>query len=199
MSNDERYLAHKQQLDEIKQENERLLGRNTLAIAGGAFALSVTLIKDLYPDSLYWSRFFLVSSWVAFGACAFLQIYSDLVSSRAVELELQKSEDYFVNGDESARERSKPHDEKVKFINKWTPWLLALGFCCMITFTAANVLTEKKEGIEMQETQNLSSQSDSQRGVTMPKIPNKQSEKSVDKSESGKQPGKQESNRTKDK
>ncbi len=54
------YLYFRKKLDSIKEENERILGRNTLVVAGGAFTLSVTLLKDLYPHPLPWSRYFLV-------------------------------------------------------------------------------------------------------------------------------------------
>ena len=97
------YLAHKQQLDQIKQENERTLARNTLIIAGGAFTLSVTLLKDLYPNPLPWSKWVLILSWAVFGLCAFLQIYADHLSSKAVEVELDKLEDYFQNDIPEAR------------------------------------------------------------------------------------------------
>jgi len=82
------YLSKK--LDAIKEENERVLARNTLLIAGGAFTLSATLLKDLYNNPLPWSRWVLIASWVVFGACAFLQIYSDHLSSLAVDVQRKK-------------------------------------------------------------------------------------------------------------
>ena len=66
------YLKNlREKLDDIKVENERILGRNTLVIAGGAFTLSVTLIKEIYPSPLTWSKWVLIASWAIFGLCAF--------------------------------------------------------------------------------------------------------------------------------
>ena len=97
------YLINK--LDDIKIENERVLGRNTLIIAGGAFTLSTTLLKEIYSNPMLWTKWFLISSWVVFGFCAFLQIYSDHLSSLAVDIQRKNVDDYYRYNDEEARNK----------------------------------------------------------------------------------------------
>lgn len=184
--NYEDYLQDlRKKLDEIKIENERILGRNTLAIAGGAFALSVTLIKEIYPNPLPWSKWILIASWALFGLCAFLQIYSDHLSSKAVDIHRQKLDDYYLQHQEDALKRPNKYDTWVKSINGVTHWLLFLGFFCMIVFSAANFLNpqggknmgcQKKSSSETASKGIQSENSNSggaKKGVTMPPIPQK--------------------------
>lgn len=134
------YLYLRKKLDSIKEENERILGRNTLVVAGGAFTLSVTLLKDLYPNPLLWTRYFLVFSWIIFGLCAFLQIYSDHLSSKAVDIQRKNLDDYYLKDMEDAISRPNQFDQWVRRINEITHFFLVIGFISMIVFCSANFL-----------------------------------------------------------
>ena len=54
----EKYLYFRKKLDSIKEENERILGRNTLVVVGGAFTLSVTLFSGFFMDRFLLSQLF---------------------------------------------------------------------------------------------------------------------------------------------
>ena len=171
------YLVNK--LDDIKIENERVLGRNTLIISGGAFTLSVTLLKEIYTNPLPWTKWFLILSWVVFGICAFLQIYSNHLSSLAVDVQRKNMDDYYRNNIEEARNRPNKYDQWVRRINGCIPWILCVGFLFMIVFCTTNFLNAEASNMKKPTPDHTvkkeNPESDlAKRGVTMPPIPPKQ-------------------------
>lgn len=136
---------------------------------------SAALLKDLYQNPVSWTNWVLIGSWVLLGFCAFAQIYSDHLSSRAVDVQRKILDDYFAEGDDDAINRKNPYDLWVKGINAVTPWVLFLGLGFMILFGTVNFL--EKQGADMNKKQipaagKTTQEKDkiSKKGVTMPPI-----------------------------
>jgi len=166
-------------LNDIKIENERLLARNTLIISGGAFTLSVTLLKEVYTNPLPWTKAFLIASWVLFGLCAFLQFYSDHLSSLAIDIQRKNYTDCYPENLDQLEKLPNKYTVWVRFINLITPWIICLGFMSMIIFSACNFINIKGDHVKEQTTNQTQKEAvktqkivqtpkDKKRGVTPP-------------------------------
>lgn len=133
------YKEYMDQLTAIKIENERLLARNTLVISGGAFTLSITLLKDLYTNPLPWTKWVLIGAWILFGLCAFLQFYADYLSGLAVDVQRENFKQHYLDRESFAKCPNR-YNQWVGMMNAATPWIICMGFFCMITFSAANFI-----------------------------------------------------------
>jgi hypothetical protein len=168
MNDRERYLEHKKTLDEFKERSERQLGKNTLVASSGAFAFSLTLLKDFYLNPIDWTRYVLVSSWVVLGVCAFLTYYSDLLSAKAAKRELDGTDELLEDESKSPNSWSNPYSCWVDVINRIVPWLLAVGLVCMLTFACVNFLNK---GTVMSDNSKKTQQSEALRSAVPPKAP----------------------------
>ena len=173
------YRAYVEKLDGIKIENERLLARNTLIISGGALTFSATLLKDLYPDPLFWTKGFLVASWILFALCAFLQFYADHLSGLSMETQRKNYDACYPHRLDEFESLPNRYNTWVRLINAVTPWILCLGFLSMIVFISYNFLHTKgapmKEPTAGQTTQDAppkpKPEKPVKRGVTTPVPP----------------------------
>ncbi len=175
--NHKAYLEFKGRLDDIKEKNERTLGKQILLISGGAFTISLTILKDIYPTPLQWSRWLLILSWIFFGLAAFIQLFSMHFSSLAVEIQQKNLEDYYKKNEESAREKPNKYNIWVRRFNAFIHWIIVLGFICVIIFASANFIQEKEEPMKKKEPVKIeknTQKAGEKKGVTMPKIPVKQ-------------------------
>ncbi|HCY87868.1 MAG TPA: hypothetical protein DHV36_22220 [Desulfobacteraceae bacterium] len=177
------YKEYADQLTAIKIENERLLARNTLVISGGAFTLSIALLKDLYTSPIPWTKWVLIGSWVLFGLCAFLQFYADYLSGLAVDVQRQNFDQHYPDL-ERFGQCSNKYNGWVGMINAMTPWIICLGFLCMITFSAANFVYSKGATMSKQSQTTETKKPNPQpveKGVTMPSSSSKPSKPVRDK------------------
>ena len=188
MTNDEQQIEPKDRhadyrhyidkLDDIKIENQRLLGRNTLIISGGAFTLSVTLLKEVYTNPLAWTKGWLIASWILFGLCAFLQFLSDYLSSLSIDVQKKNYEDSYPDKLEEFDALPNNYTTWVRFINFITPWLICIGFISMVVFSSFNFLYSKGDQMKNPTTNQSVQDSgkplpDVKKGVTPPSPPKK--------------------------
>ena len=141
--NDEDYgnfLDYRRQLDSVKSEQIRSFDKHILAVASGAFGISLFLVKDSSTAGRDCMGV-LYSSWVALLVCIVLTIFSFLYSAhsstRAIE---ELDEAYENNGD---WRKSNPKVERrsgvVSCLNKLSFSFFVAGIACLAMFALSNI------------------------------------------------------------
>jgi hypothetical protein len=141
--------ADKAQLEDIEKERRRIYDnyvdevkkrqlsssenydKAILTYSSGGLALSLAFMKDfvkgkaaVFPETLY-------ASWVLFALAIILTVLSFLLSYFVQEKSIKDAEDYYLNGDESARNRGSNLDCWIRVSNV----LCGLFFICAIGVT----------------------------------------------------------------
>ncbi len=80
--------------------------RSILSVSTAFLGFSLLFLKDFVPANLAQWLWLLYGSWVMFTCAVLTIIISFLVSQSAINVQLEKAEDYYLRGNEAALERS---------------------------------------------------------------------------------------------
>jgi len=130
----EKLIAYRRTRDDLlarQMKNSESYDRAILSLSSGALALSLSFIKDIVPIGHGHAYALLVVSWVLFGASILLILGSYPTSQWGVNLQLEFAEKYYLDNDESYRNRD----------NCWGHATLILGLLAGASFVAAFICT----------------------------------------------------------
>jgi hypothetical protein len=126
------YLEERKSLIDAEREQSRLFDKAILTLAGGAFGLSMTFIKEIIsdqkPNQIYW----LVLAWAFFCASMLSTLISFLTSQEACSKQrISLDVDYF--GDRTEQ------DGKIDRSNTAAICTKCLNVLSMLTFIAGTI------------------------------------------------------------
>lgn len=129
----------KRQLSNAEGYDKAILSLSTVFL-GFSFAF----LKDVVPAHLATGLYLLYVSWVMLTAAVVTTVISFWVSQHAINVQLQKAEDYYLRNDKSAFERSR-FAKITDCINLLAGVLFILG----VLLTTAFVITNFERGSNM--------------------------------------------------
>lgn len=120
----ELYSDHRKQAWDDIQSSTDSFDRSLLTLSGGALGASLAFIKDIVPLKEAVFLRFLYASWVSFGACILLTVFSFRLSIKAQEKHLEYLPKYYEEG---CREYAKKKSGYSKTLTVFT-WLASALF-----------------------------------------------------------------------
>lgn len=146
------YLEERKSLTDAKLAGSLLLDKAILALAGGAFGLSLTFIRPILPDIRPGTLAMLMYAWIGFGVSLLSTLISVLTSQSACARQVEILEAELLDDNHG--------DKKCDLINRpanWTGWLnklsigtFIIGAALLAIFVSVN-LFPKKEGTMSEE------------------------------------------------
>lgn len=135
----------KRQLSNAENYDKAILSLST-AILGFSFAF----LKDFVPAHLAERLWLLYASWVMLTGAVITTVVSFWVSQRAINVQLEKAEDYYLRNDEAALEKSRIA-KVTDWLNIATGVLFILGVLLTTVFVIANfergsIMSNDKKG-----------------------------------------------------
>lgn len=104
-----------------------------LTLASGAFVVSITFIKDIIPNIIPHTKYFLLFSWIAFGISIGVTLSSFLTSQHCCLKKIEK-----LNCSNENTIVILPEDKWTEILN-WTSFIFfIIGIICIITFAGLN-------------------------------------------------------------
>ncbi|MCX6000202.1 MAG: hypothetical protein NTU41_11635 [Chloroflexi bacterium] len=135
------YIGERASLVNAELEQSRQFDKYVLAMAGGAFGLSLAFIRDVVPAFKAGTVLFLVASWSTFG----VSILSTLISLLASQSALRRQREILdsqLGGEEQTEAR--PDRNRMAVLTNTLNWFAALflvaGVGLLTAFTALNLL-----------------------------------------------------------
>jgi hypothetical protein len=125
------YLEERKSLVEAEGEQSQLFDKAILTLAGGAFGLSLTFIKEIISNHKPIQISWLILAWIFFIVSMLSTLISFLTSQCACSKQREILETtYFDNHDNK--------DGKIEIVNpaaKWTKWLNIFSILTFVTGT----------------------------------------------------------------
>lgn len=123
------YEKYKEELLKRQLSNSEAYDKAILSLSSAGLALSVTVVKDLFPSPLEYSRWLIITSWILFCITISGVIFAFWVGSKAIDEQLKIAEEYYLNRNEHAFNRR----------NAWATVNRALNAAAGITFGFATL------------------------------------------------------------
>lgn len=108
-----------------------------LTLSGGGLAISITLVKELFPSDKLIVSWLLMMAWALFCASIILTVISFLVSQKALNVQLENFDKYTA-GDESYLNKNNPYSTATVWFNRVSGTFFILAVIAVTTFSAIN-------------------------------------------------------------
>jgi preprotein translocase subunit SecG len=125
---------YKRQLSNTENYDKAIL---TLSSAG--LAISLTFIKDIVPLEKADFLFLIKFGWVCFLISIVVSIIAYLMSNKAIDVEMDKAEKYYVNGDESAFSKKNHFSTINNILNRFTGLSFVVAIIAIVMFVILNL------------------------------------------------------------
>jgi hypothetical protein len=133
------YLEERKLLVDASREGARSFDKTILALASGAFGISLTFIRQIVPNIKSGTIFMLICSWVCFCICLLSTLISFLTSQSAClkQIEILEAEpDKKVNIEDIKNKSS----DCTRRLNILSISVFILGIIFLISFSISNLL-----------------------------------------------------------
>jgi hypothetical protein len=146
-----------------------------LSLSTAFLSVSLAFLKDLVPIHQAEYLGLLYASWWSLALSIILTIVSFLASQRAIEKQLKKAEDYYLDDDQSAHRKSRSA-KVVDWINIATGMLFILGLLLMIGFVSWNLersvnMSDEKKDQQVPLREGAMTLQMEQKGAPIPNLP----------------------------
>lgn len=125
------YLDERKLLVEAQQVSYQQFDKYILTLSTGFLSLSVTFLKDIFPQTEIICKGILITSWILFSASILITLLSFLASQQAYTRQLNITEDYYI------REKT----EALQAKNGWATTTKILNICSAVIFVLAVLTT----------------------------------------------------------
>lgn len=172
--NIEEYNKYKAEIDKRELANSDNYDKNILTLSSAGLVTSLTLIKDISSSPIW--IIFLYTSWVLFGLSIILTISSFLLSNFALRMQLKIAEDYYINGNDDAFNKTNYLGKSTAWVNLSSGLAFSLAVASVIVFGTLNfngismfgTPTEKTEHQQMKPSNQTPK--DVEKGATVPPL-----------------------------
>jgi hypothetical protein len=132
------YIEERKLLVDALREGARSFDKTILALASGAFGLSLTFIRQIVPNIKSGTIFMLICSWVCFCICLLSTLISFLTSQSAC---LKQIEILEAEPDKKASiENKNKSSDCTRRLNILSISIFILGIIFLISFSISNLL-----------------------------------------------------------
>jgi hypothetical protein len=151
------YLEERKSLIDAKLAGSLLFDKAILALAGGAFGLSLTFIRPILPDIRPWTLTVLQCAWIGFGVSLLSTLISVLASQSACarQVEILEAE---LRDDNLGHKKCDLENRPAN----WTGWLnklsigtFIIGAALLAIFVSVNLVPKKESTMSEEKKGNL--------------------------------------------
>lgn len=183
---------YRKELWSAQKSSHEQYDKALLTFSGGGLAISLTLVKDLFPAEVMVIPWLLVLSWGLFCSSIVLTVVSFLTSQKSISVQLDYFEK-FASGDMSYWNKKNPYTTATTWLNRVSGSAFVSAVIAVTVFSAVNMsevlqMTEKTERLQggtivppmpplrqLQGTgtggQDMSENKNVERGYTVPSMP----------------------------
>jgi hypothetical protein len=127
----------KQLLDALKGSHEQY-DKAILTLSSGGLALSITLLKDLFPVEKIILPWVLATSWYLFGAAIISTIISFMTSIVSVNTQRDYFHKYYIENIAEYRDKKNLWTVGTRWLNRTSALCFVLGVAATIVFAHGN-------------------------------------------------------------
>ena len=132
------YYEHRQRLVEGLHQQCDSFDKTLITLSTAAIAFSVLVIKEIFPDPVFWTIMVLAFSWIAFAACALLVLLSFLSSQSCYEKLIQEWDAARMPGKHDST-RSSELDKRTKTLSRLGIYFFVIGIVLVGVFVLTNL------------------------------------------------------------
>jgi len=146
MTDDSSDEQRREQLHEAKRteliaqrsSNSEAYDKAVLTLSSAFLGISLAFIKDFAGDAPLACSWLLIVSWGAFGFAIIAAVVSFQVGNKAIEIQLERAEQYYIHRDETAHSKTRIA-QWVDYVNWASGSLFVLGVFLSIVFVSINL------------------------------------------------------------
>jgi len=127
----------KQLLDALQKSHEQY-DKAILTLSSGGLALSITLLKDLFPVDKVVMPEVLVWSWYLFGAAIISTIFSFMTSIRSTNTQRDYFHKYYIEKKSDYKDKTNWWTVITKWLNRTSAVCFIVGVVTTIIFASGN-------------------------------------------------------------
>jgi hypothetical protein len=121
-----------------QSSNSEAYDKAVLTLSSAFLGISLAFIKDFAGDTPLGCTWLLVVSWGAFGFAIIAAVASFQVGNKAIEIQLERAERYYIQRDETAHSKTR-FAQWVDYVNWASGSLFVLGVFLTIVFVSINL------------------------------------------------------------
>ncbi|ANA39414.1 hypothetical protein A2G06_02355 [Geobacter anodireducens] len=143
---------YRKELWNAQKSSHEQYDKALLTFSGGGLAISLALVKDLFPADVMVIPWLLVLSWGLFCTSIVLTVMSFLTSQKSISVQLDYFEK-FVSGDLSYWNKKNPFTAATIWLNRVSGGAFVSAVIAVTVFSAVNMnevlqMTEKTERLQ---------------------------------------------------
>ena len=129
------YLEERKLLVDASRESAQSFDKTILVLASGAFGLSLTFIRQIFPIIKSETIFFLIYAWIGFCICLLSTLISFLTSQYACSKQIKILEAKYFNN-QNAYDKQATLKNRASVFTCWLNILSILSFVAGVLFLA---------------------------------------------------------------
>jgi cytochrome b subunit of formate dehydrogenase len=135
----DKYLEHRQSLQQTLHDQARSLDKGILTLSSGALGLSIAFIDKIAPHPVCWTKGVLAASWVLFAFAVLSTLFSFL-TSQASHRRLIEEWDFTWSNQKEPEGHAKDYaDVLTRCLNVASVLLFFAGVFALVIFAIGNL------------------------------------------------------------
>jgi hypothetical protein len=136
------YDSERSHLLKALQSSYEHFDKAILTLSVAALGFSMSFIKDIVPIEHLVGLSLLIVSWCAFASAILITVVSFILSSHAINTQLDYAEKYYIQGENRYGEKKNPFSRLTAICNYLSGTSFLLGLILTIIFASANITKE---------------------------------------------------------
>lgn len=132
------FATYKAEIDKRELSNTDNYDKHILTLSSAGLALTLTVVKDIVPQSQTEDFWFLYAAWIFFGCAILTTIFSFSISNLALRAQLDIAHRYYIEEDESAFGKMSLSSKVLNWMNRLSGGCFVLAIVSVITFGIIN-------------------------------------------------------------
>ena len=134
------YQEFRQHLIDSRHKSFEQFDKAVFILSGGGLTISLTILKDITPFASASSMNLLVASWFLFVSPLVLTLLSFIFSQKALDRQIELTDQYFQDEDESALDKPNIFAKITQYVNYLSAVLFISGAIALLRFVYINIL-----------------------------------------------------------
>ncbi len=135
----EAYVKRRHFLIDVGREASRSYDKYILTLAAGTFGLSLLFIERIASDPVGQTKWFLITSWIAFGASILSTLLSFLLGQESSLKEIEILDNKYSKAIKEDNKTKNIFITWTKWLNRVSMVLFIAGVILLITFSSLNL------------------------------------------------------------
>ena len=133
------YHEFRAHLIESRQKSYEQFDKSVFLLSGGGLTVSLALLKNIVPFDTAVSKNLLVTSWILFTIPLILTLLSFIFSQKALDLQIDLTDDYYLKDDKSALSKTNTFSVITKYFNYSSAISFIAGVTVLLRFVYINI------------------------------------------------------------